>query len=214
MENMWDVFFRLLSALIMGAMIGATREKIHRPAGLRTHALICLGAAYISYLSMTVFVSAQGENPGRVAAQIVSGIGFLGAGTILKRGVSIRGLTTAATLWVTAAIGMGFGAGEFFFAFVSTGLVIAIVVLMRPITNLISSKTFQVSVVAEGENNIIENVVEWFKITSIPINSINMEREDEEIHFHIILSHEEREKMREAMVSFMSIKGVKSVDIS
>ncbi len=214
MEEIWNIFLRLISALVMGALIGATRERINRPAGLRTHALICLGAAYISYLSMAVFVSPQGENPGRVAAQIVSGIGFLGAGTILKRGISIRGLTTAATLWVTAAIGMGFGAGEFIFSYVSTALVFAIVVLMRPITNILHSKTFQVTVIAEGENTIIEDIVEWFKKEKIPINSVNMDREEEEIHFYIILSIDEKETMRNSLVSLMSIKGIKSVDVS
>ena len=101
---------RLLLAAVLGAAVGLEREIHGHPAGMRTHLLVSLGAAGFTVLSIAAFPAA-GADPARVAAQIVTGIGFLGAGAILKQGVTITGLTTAASLWVVAAIGMAAGAG-------------------------------------------------------------------------------------------------------
>ncbi len=137
-----DLCLRLFCALVAGAMIGVTRERIYKPAGLRTHSLICVGAAFITVLSTTVFVTAEHGDPGRVAAQIVSGIGFLGAGTILKKGFSVKGLTTAATLWVTAAVGMGFGSGEYLLSAVVTVFALMIVLFLKRIELLIGEEIY------------------------------------------------------------------------
>jgi putative Mg2+ transporter-C (MgtC) family protein len=117
---------RLLLAAILGAAVGLEREIHDHPAGMRTHLLVSLGSAGFTVLSIAAF-PAPGADPARVAAQIVTGIGFLGAGAILKEGVSIHGLTTAASLWVVAAIGMAAGAGAWVTAVTIT--VIAIVSL-------------------------------------------------------------------------------------
>lgn len=102
-ELFWNVV-RLLLAVVLGGLIGLEREAHGRPAGLRTHILVSLGAALFTIVSNSY--SGPDTDPGRIAAQIVSGIGFLGAGTIIRQGSVIRGLTTAASLWATAAIGM------------------------------------------------------------------------------------------------------------
>jgi putative Mg2+ transporter-C (MgtC) family protein len=120
------VAFRLLLAAILGALIGLEREIHDHPAGMRTHLLVSLGSAGFTALSIYAFPS-PGADPARVAAQIVTGIGFLGAGAILKQGVTIHGLTTAASLWVAAAVGMAAGAGAWVTAL--TISVIAIVSL-------------------------------------------------------------------------------------
>lgn len=99
----------LLLAALVGGMVGWERERRDRPAGLRTHILVCLGSALITLVSARMAVG-RGD-PGRIAAQIVSGIGFLGAGTIIQQGNVIRGLTTAASLWTVAGIGMAIAAG-------------------------------------------------------------------------------------------------------
>jgi len=106
MEFVWMVL-RLLLAGVLGGLIGYEREAHGRPAGLRTHILVCLGAAMFTIVSSAY--SGQNADPGRVASQIVTGIGFLGAGTIIRQGSIVRGLTTAASLWTTAAIGMAVG---------------------------------------------------------------------------------------------------------
>ena len=122
-----DLAARMLIAAILGAAIGLEREIHEHPAGMRTHLLVSLGSAIFTVLSIHGFGGIAGQapvDPTRIAAQVVSGIGFLGAGAILKYGTSIRGLTTAASLWTAAAIGMAAGAGEWLIAVVGTAIVI------------------------------------------------------------------------------------------
>lgn len=114
---------RLLVAAILGALVGFEREIHDHPAGMRTHLLVSLGSAGFTVLSIAAF-PAPGADPGRIAAQIVSGIGFLGAGAILKEGATIRGLTTAASLWAVAAVGMAAGAGAWVVAVTVTTIAI------------------------------------------------------------------------------------------
>jgi putative Mg2+ transporter-C (MgtC) family protein len=125
-----DLAVRMLIAAALGAAIGLEREIHDHPAGMRTHLLVSLGSAIFTQLSIYAFSGGPAPNgslptdTSRVAAQIVSGIGFLGAGAILKYGTSIRGLTTAASLWTAAAIGMAAGAGEWLIAGVGTTIVL------------------------------------------------------------------------------------------
>jgi putative Mg2+ transporter-C (MgtC) family protein len=118
-----DLFIRLLVAAVLGAAIGVEREAREQPAGIRTHLLVAVGSAAFTVLSIFAF-QAPGSDPSRVAAQIVTGIGFLGAGAILKFGVNVRGLTTAASLWAVAAVGMAAGAGAWGVALGTTVIVI------------------------------------------------------------------------------------------
>ena len=118
-----DLFIRLVLAAVLGAAIGIEREAREQPAGMRTHLLVSVGSAAFTILSIYAF-AAPGADPARVAAQIVTGIGFLGAGAILKFGVNVRGLTTAASLWAVAAVGMGAGAGAWGVALGTTVIVI------------------------------------------------------------------------------------------
>ena len=119
-----SIVVRLLLAAVLGAMVGLEREIHEHPAGMRTHLLVSVGSASFTILSIEAF-GAPGGDPGRIAAQIVSGIGFLGAGAILKEGATIRGLTTAASLWAVASVGMAAGAGAWVVA-----LTVAVVVVV------------------------------------------------------------------------------------
>lgn len=110
----YEIVLRLFLAAIIGGLIGMEREANKRPAGLRTHILVTLGAALIMLISIDGFNNlAQKADPSRLAAQVVSGIGFLGAGTILIKGNNVKGLTTAASLWVCAGIGLALGNGYY-----------------------------------------------------------------------------------------------------
>ena len=126
-----DVSLRMLAAAALGAGLGLEREIHGHPAGMRTHMLVALGSAIFTILSIYGFPAntpgTTSSDPGRIAAQVVTGIGFLGAGAIVKYGASIRGLTTAGSLWVVAAVGLAAGAGAFFVAV--TGTVIGLVAL-------------------------------------------------------------------------------------
>ena len=118
-----ELTLRLIVALVLGAVIGVERELQRMPAGFRTHALVALGSAIFTIVSAYAFTGSLSD-PTRIAAQIVSGVGFLGGGAILHYGGTVRGLTTAASLWAVAAVGMASGAGLFVVAIVSTVLVI------------------------------------------------------------------------------------------
>jgi len=113
LATQFDLVARLLLAAVLGGAIGVEREIHAHPAGMRTHLLVALGSALFTVLSIVGFPAPDGSatDPSRVAAQIVTGIGFLGAGAILKYGPSVRGLTTAASLWAAAGIGMAAGVG-------------------------------------------------------------------------------------------------------
>jgi putative Mg2+ transporter-C (MgtC) family protein len=120
----WDeALLRLALAGVLGGLIGLERELREREAGLRTHLLVAVGAALFTIAGAYGFDSAS-VDPTRVAAQIVTGVGFLGAGAIIRQGFSVRGLTTAATLWVVAAVGLASGAGYYSGAVITTALVL------------------------------------------------------------------------------------------
>ena len=123
-----DIIIRLCLAFAAGFIIGIERSSRRQVAGLRTHMLICLGASCLMLLSIWIPQQMGGGDPGRIAAQVVAGIGFLGAGAIIKLGSSIRGLTTAASLWLTAAIGLTIGAGMYIAAL--TVVVLALIALI------------------------------------------------------------------------------------
>jgi len=127
-----EMVLRLLLAVALGAIIGYQRERAGKPAGLRTHILICAGAALFTVASLYGFGAAA--DPARVAAGIVAGIGFLGAGAIIRReeGV-VAGLTTAATIWVVAAIGLAAGAGLYLVSAVTTAVILIVLCLPHPI---------------------------------------------------------------------------------
>jgi putative Mg2+ transporter-C (MgtC) family protein len=107
-----DDILKLLLSVVLGGLIGGEREFYDKPAGFRTNILICMGSTLFTMFSLKVG-SHYGMDPARIAAQVVTGIGFLGAGAIIRRGEAITGLTTAAAIWLVASIGMGVGAGYY-----------------------------------------------------------------------------------------------------
>ncbi len=130
-----EFLIRLIISVVLGGLIGFEREKKIKPAGLRTNMLVCLGSCLFTIVSVTGFSA----DPARVAAGIVTGIGFLGAGSIIATGGRIIGLTTAATLWVVAGIGLVIGIGEYVIAIVSTVLVYLILSVKKPIDDKLES---------------------------------------------------------------------------
>lgn len=122
-----EMTIKLLLAVLLGAIIGYEREMKRRPAGLRTHMLVSLGSALFTILSLNAF---PGSDPARVAAGILVGIGFIGAGTVLQTREKVIGLTTAASLWVTSAIGMAVGVG-FYLAAIITALVVFVTLWIK-----------------------------------------------------------------------------------
>ena len=160
----YDLIIRLAVATLLGGLLGFEREIHGRPAGLRTHLLVSLGAA--AFMVMSPIVARMNHDmlgdPGRIAAQIVTGIGFLGAGAIVKEGVNIRGLTTAACLWIAAAIGMACGAGLFSEAVLISILAIFALVILPYIEVLFKKHSYRVLEITSPLNvdvNLILNTV-------------------------------------------------------
>lgn len=149
----YEVILKLILACLLGGVIGLERESLNRPAGLRTYTLVCMGSTLAMIVSLEMyyqFHTTVNADPGRIAAQVVSGIGFLGAGTIMREGATVRGLTTAAGLWVVACIGLAVGAGMYLPAVVTTVLVLFILVYFvrfeYRITGLRENKAFVLNV--------------------------------------------------------------------
>lgn len=136
-----ELGFQLLLAGVLGGLVGLERERKHWYAGLRTHMLVCIGSTLIMIVSQYGFeqIIRSGLivlDPSRVAAQVVSGIGFLGAGTILFWKNKIKGLTTAASLWSVAAVGLAIGGGLYLAAFITTALIVMTLALLKPVEKL------------------------------------------------------------------------------
>ncbi len=130
LETQFTTSLQLLLAAFLSALIGMDRQRKEHDAGLRTHMLVGTGACLFTVLSYLAF---PGGDPSRIASQILPGIGFLGAGTILKYGRNIKGLTTAASIWITAAVGMAVGTGAWFLALCATLLIWFVLVILRRI---------------------------------------------------------------------------------
>jgi putative Mg2+ transporter-C (MgtC) family protein len=133
-EITWQTaLFRIILSFLIGAVIGIEREAQNQAAGLRTHILISIGSTIVMLLSIYIpqtFTTFQNGDPGRIAAQVVSGIGFLGAGAILKFGGNIKGLTTAASIWAMAALGMAIGAGMYVISAIAAGVILFALTIM------------------------------------------------------------------------------------
>jgi putative Mg2+ transporter-C (MgtC) family protein len=166
-----DMIIRLLLASLLGGLIGLEREVHGRPAGFRTHLLVSLGACLFTIASIDFYrlygnfsgTGPVGVDPARVAAQVVTGIGFLGAGAIIKERASIRGLTTAACLWVAAAVGLACGSGMYQAAIVVTVLAVLSLLLLKKVENKLKRDTY-VSIKVwsadlEGQMAGIENLI-------------------------------------------------------
>lgn len=130
-----EAFFRILVAAALGMAIGAEQEHRHKAAGLRTYTLVALGAALFTVISIYGFgeVQASSYDPGRIASQIVVGIGFIGAGLIILRENKVEGLTTAASVWTTAGIGMAVGFGLYYIAAFAAFVMLSVILILSAI---------------------------------------------------------------------------------
>ena len=178
----WDFIIRIVVAAILGGAIGVEREYHAKDAGFRTHLLVAIGSALFTVISMYGFDSFLGGksisfDPSRIAAQIVTGIGFLGAGTIIFQKQFIRGLTTAAGLWVTAAIGLACGCGMYFIALLTTALVLICLATMNIFIKRISTRHISISFSCNSQEEI-KNIISALKNEEIEIKDYSMQQTD------------------------------------
>jgi putative Mg2+ transporter-C (MgtC) family protein len=218
----YNLILRLILAAALGGMIGLEREHSGKPAGFRTNMLICLGAALITEVSYIVAASAHREwgalsaaDPGRITAQIISGIGFLGAGTILHNRGSVQGLTTAATLWVVAAIGMAVGARAYLAAVVTTSLVMLALMLLGRVEDSLmphrpADRTVDVMLRSPADTGMIEQklLAMGFIVESVTVQK-NMD--------YLYATFRARglaEKWEEAINAVLAVEGVEKIELT
>ncbi len=151
-----DVLIRVLIAAVLGALVGWQREVHHQPAGLRTHIILVVGAALCMTLSIDTALQfrsiALNGDPSRIAAQIVSGIGFLGAGAILREGFNVKGLTTATSLWTMAIVGMTVGLGFYLTSIVVTLLILLVLTVLNSIEKRYIHPHLEITITLKAED--------------------------------------------------------------
>jgi len=174
-----DSFMGILFAASLGSLIGLERELHGQPAGLRTHMILAVGAAVAAIISISYsqFLSNPElpSDPGRIVAQVVSGVGFLGAGAIMKAGVTVKGLTTASSLWTTAIIGIACGSKYYELACFTTLVVLLILSLISYLENLMMTtyKTHTVKVTLSDRPGIVNEIKETLSIYKVKVESLN-----------------------------------------
>ena len=203
MVNKSEVVIRLILSAIIGGLIGTEREASNRPAGLRTHILVTLGSALIMLVSIEGFYDVKtglwGGDPARLAAQVVSGIGFLGAGTIMRTGDRIKGLTTAASLWVCSGIGLAIGNGYYLGGLLTAGIVLITLMSLGIFERRVFKTKYKTlaifSTSRPGLIGEIGTLLGRYDINIINISIENDEPEDDdehsilEIHFTVKVSN-------------------------
>jgi len=156
MISEWDILIRLLIAAALGALVGFERERSNQPAGLRTHIILVVGATLAMTLSINMAIQFRAlvpnGDPARLAAQVVSGIGFLGAGAIFRYGTSVKGLTTATSLWTMAMVGLVVGAGHYLAATGATVLILVVLFLISIIENRLISPYLLVTMTLSADD--------------------------------------------------------------
>jgi len=207
-----EIVLKILLAAALGGIIGMERELSHKEAGLRTNILIAIGSTLLTILSFKIAATAPGADPARLTAQIISGIGFLGAGAIIQARFAIHGLTTAATIWTVAAIGIAVGSGFYLTAFsVAIFVVIILTVFKYVVAYLEKQKQVTVYLISTEERASL--LVDFRRVLTelnIKYTSARLNRKGSGYEFEIILNTSEN-KNREFIEKVMLLQGVKEV---
>ncbi|KMT22622.1 MgtC/SapB family protein [Clostridium cylindrosporum] len=212
-----ESLLKLLLALILGGLIGGEREHKSRPAGLRTHMLVCIGATLIEITSINYYHEFRGGfnvDPMRLGAQVISGIGFLGAGTIIKEGASIRGLTTAASIWVVGCLGLTIGAGLYIEAILGTVFMYIALKCFKSLEGRIARgrRIYCLEIVAENIPGKIGEIGTQMGNCGVSILNVDM-RDADSSHFTMELVVKSTGNINHSLIveKVASLQGVKEV---
>jgi putative Mg2+ transporter-C (MgtC) family protein len=178
-----EIVIRLGIAALLGMLVGFERERQNQPAGLRTHTILAIGSCLAMTISINIAMQFQplvpNGDPGRLAAQVISGIGFLGAGAILRYGMSVKGLTTATSLWTIAIVGLAVGAGHYFAGIATTIMLLVILVLLNALEKKLIRvyETITISVTTTHNPTLVEDLLGMFKNLRKKVLSISVEND-------------------------------------
>lgn len=185
MVNNFEILVRLAIACVLGGLIGIERERNRHPAGLRTHILVCVGATLVMLCNIFIFDKYRGltnMDPARLGAQVISGIGFLGAGTIIKEGPTIRGLTTAASLWAVACLGIAIGLGFYVGAILTTSFILIILIIFNKFEYLFYGKSgrAQILIKMQNKDGKLDLITDKLNEFEMYFSNISVEHEDDD----------------------------------
>jgi len=214
----WDILLRLLIAAALGAVVGYERERSNQPAGLRTHIILVVGSALAMTLSINLAMQFQplvpNGDPSRLAAQVVSGIGFLGAGAIFRYGTSIKGLTTATSLWTLAMVGLVVGAGHYLAAVGATLLLLIVLFILNILERRLISPYLHVDLTlsAEDRASMIKDLKKVLEQHTVKYSRFtiqkNLKRKSLRIETQLQVPNEEG--IEPLMVGLSAISGVRA----
>jgi putative Mg2+ transporter-C (MgtC) family protein len=218
----WETFERLLAAAALGSLIGFERERLLWAAGIRTHMLVCVGACLFMIVSAFGFSTSITQShvvldPSRIAAQVVSGIGFLGAGAILARGEIVRGLTTAASIWTVAAIGLAVGGGLYFAAGLSTAIILAILAGVKPLEEAYRDRNQTCRLVIETARGTLtpEILKDALKVRNAQIKRFQAMARDADVDdLTVILARVSSNDIASFIAKIRTINGVTKVNVA
>lgn len=216
------VFVKIFLAALAGAIIGLEREVHGRPAGLRTHLLVAAGSCLMMIVSESFFLKYGDQlgtgvvriDPSRVAAQIITGIGFLGAGVIIKEGLIVRGLTTAASLWMVAGIGMAYGMGMFTIGSIGTAVALFSLLFLKKLEPRIKKDRYlHLTVTARADPDVYPQLEKIFSENKLRITDIeaDLDIENNQIVYRIVLTQHKVRIGREMCKILSEIDGVQRI---
>jgi putative Mg2+ transporter-C (MgtC) family protein len=209
-----ELLGRLLLAAVLGGAIGAERELNDQAAGLRTHMLLTIGACLFTVISAYGFRRGVGTDPSRLAAQIVTGIGFLGGGAIVRHGLTVKGLTTAASIWATASVGVAVGAGDYVLGVGGAGLVVGTLVGLRRVSTTlqrwgVSREEF---VIATRPGFDIERIVEAVQRERVELRGLDREAGGDEDRVVLVVKLRPRYRPDQLLDVLGRLDGVRQVE--
>lgn len=211
-----EIALRLLLAAVLGAAVGFERERDNQPAGLRTHMILVIGATLAMILSINVAAEHDGD-PARLAAQVISGIGFLGAGAILRFGFNVKGLTTATTLWSMAIVGLAVGYGYYFISIGTTILMLITLTLL----NVLEKKFVRINIIrhitiqADDSPGLVKTIRKTISRLAEQTVSFNVQKniKNKRVRVQVVAKVNKGEKMETLTETISNIEGVRSINI-
>ena len=210
-----EVILRLLIALVIGGLTGLEREKSHQFAGFRTHILVSVGSCITAITSLYLFFDYReyaNVDPARLTAQVLSGIGFLGAGAILKTSNGIRGLTTAAGIWATACIGIAIGYGQYILGITAWIFVMATLYILKNIDKIVFRKKQNILTIQVDNINIISTIYNKLEKSQIKISNIDVVNDDYCYNINFFIVYDRRIMVEKIILELNELKSIISID--
>jgi len=215
MESLLDITIKIFLSLFLGGLVGLEREIKHKPAGLRTNILICLGSTIIMIVSLNLSkIYGSIVDPSRIAAQVVTGIGFIGAGAIIRARGSVHGLTTAATIWVIAGIGLSIGNGYYSVALISTFVVMIILNLGIRLEKRFKPKTdtYRYNIISANIESVFNAIKNITNISLFEMEEMKIEKSDNKIKFHTAFKGKS-EIQKEFVEKMINSEGIEEINL-